>query len=266
MRFHFITNFTKCALVKHHHHRRRRSFAPYTPHCRRYSPSPHHHHHHHHQFRSKTRISETPFHYYYSSYLALLRKSYTSKSSAANSKMGLLAWYLGMLESRPILTKSISSAIIYGVADITSQVITMESYTAWDSVRTLRMASFGLIILGPAQHVWFNFVGRILPKRDMTTTFKKLAMGQLFYGPMINGVFFSFNAALQGENGNEIAARLKRDLIPTLLNGLFYWPLCDFFTYKIIPVHLQPLMNSSFSYLWTIYLTYMASLTKAVPD
>lgn len=49
-----------------------------------------------------------------------------------------------------------------------------------------------------------------------------------------------------GESGNEIAARLKRDLIPTLLNGLMFWPLCDFFTYKIIPVHLQVLSMFDF--------------------
>ncbi|KAI3460166.1 hypothetical protein Pfo_016829 [Paulownia fortunei] len=256
MRFHLIINFTTSALVQLP---RRRFFALYNQQCRAYSPSGRNHHQ---QFTKKTEVSETPSHFF--SYFAILHRSYSSKSS--NSNMGLLSWYLGMLESRPILTKAISSAIIYGAADITSQLITMEPHDTWDSIRTLRMAGFGLIILGPAQHLWFNFVARLLPKRDVVTTFKKLAMGQLVYGPMINGGFFSFNAALQGESGNEIAARLKRDLIPTLLNGLLYWPLCDFFTYKIIPVHLQPLMNSSFSYLWTIYLTYMASLKKAVPD
>ena len=42
-----------------------------------------------------------------------------------------------------------------------------------------------------------------------------------------------------GETGNEIIARLKRDLFPTLLNGAMYWPLCDFITFRFIPVHLQ---------------------------
>lgn len=34
-------------------------------------------------------------------------------------------------------------------------------------------------------------------------------------------------------------ARLKRDLLPTLKNGLMYWPVCDFVTFKYVPVHLQ---------------------------
>ncbi|KAK6115790.1 hypothetical protein DH2020_008059 [Rehmannia glutinosa] len=253
MRFHLIVNLARTAVAQLP---RRRPLALYNHQCRAYIPSGHHH-----QFTKKARVTETSSQIF--TYFSILRRSYSSKSS--NSNMGLLSWYLGMLDLRPILTKSISAAIIYGAADITSQ---QEYYR----------------------------------KRDMVTTFKKLAMGQLVYGPMINGVFFSFNAALQDlenfkgarffvppscflslcvmciqplryysfakfrESGNEIVARLKRDLIPTLLNGLMYWPLCDFFTYKIIPVHLQPLMNSSFSYLWSIYLTYMASLTKAVPN
>ncbi|XP_073281492.1 uncharacterized protein [Primulina huaijiensis] len=248
MRFDFITNFAKCAVLQHPE---RRFYGIYNRQC--HSPS---------QLHQRTNISGSPFRI--SSHFVILCKRYSSKS--ANSNMGLLAWYLGMLESRPILTKSISSAIIYAAADVTSQTITMEPHDAWDPIRTLRMAGFGLMILGPSQHFWFNFVGRVVPKRDVISTFKKLTMGQLFYGPTINGIFFSFNAALQGENGNEIVARLKRDLIPTLLNGLLYWPMCDFFTYKIIPVHLQPLMNSSFAFLWTIYLTYMASLQKAIPE
>ncbi|GLU09072.1 hypothetical protein SLE2022_259480 [Rubroshorea leprosula] len=90
-----------------------------------------------------------------------------------------------------------------------------------------------------------------------------MAMGQTTYGPTMTVVFFSLNAHLQGESGTEIVARLKRDLLPTLFNGAMYWPICDFITFKFIPVHLQPLVSNSFSYLWTVYMTYMASLEKA---
>ncbi|XP_042004959.1 PXMP2/4 family protein 3-like [Salvia splendens] len=83
------------------------------------------------------------------------------------------------------------------------------------------------------------------------------------YQPAMTVVFFSVNAALQGENVGEIVARLRRDLVPTMMNGVMYWPVCDFVTFKFIPVHLQPLVVNSFSYLWTIYMTYMASLDKA---
>lgn len=60
------------------------------------------------------------------------------------------------------------------------------------------MAAYGLLILGPSQHLWFNFLSKILPKRDWLTTLKKIIMGQTIYGPAITTIFFSYNAGLQG--------------------------------------------------------------------
>uniref|UniRef100_A0A0E0MMT8 Uncharacterized protein n=1 Tax=Oryza punctata TaxID=4537 RepID=A0A0E0MMT8_ORYPU len=189
-----------------------------------------------------------------------------SRRGAVGVGSGVVAWYLGSIEARPVLTKSVTAAAIFTVADLSSQMITLGPEDSLDLVRTLRMASYGLLISGPSLHIWFNFVSKLLPKQDVVNTFKKMFLGQAVYGPIINSVFFSYNAGLQGETIPEIMARLKRDLIPTIKSGLIYWPLCDFITFKFIPVHLQPLVSNSFSFLWTIYITYMASLKKADVD
>lgn len=73
------------------------------------------------------------------------------------------------------------------------------SASSYDSIRTSRMAGYGLLLLGPSQHLWFNLLSKALPKRDMLTTFKKMFMGQAVFGPLVTTVFFSYNAALQGE-------------------------------------------------------------------
>ncbi|XP_050209107.1 uncharacterized protein LOC126659821 [Mercurialis annua] len=189
----------------------------------------------------------------------------SSSNSALNSPFSsgvtasFVGWYLGMVKSRPILTKSVTCSIIYVAADFSSQTIARPVSEPYDLVRLLRMAGYGMIILGPSLHFWFNFVSRRFPKRDLITTFKKIIMGQTLYGPAMTALFFSLNARLQGENSSEVVSRLKRDLFPTLINGVMYWPLCDFITFRFIPVHLQPLASNSFSYLWTIYMTSMAS-------
>ncbi|XP_010530711.1 PREDICTED: PXMP2/4 family protein 3-like [Tarenaya hassleriana] len=181
-------------------------------------------------------------------------------STASIAKVGFVGWYLGMVKSRPVLTKSITSSLIYIAADLSSQAIARESY---DVERTARMAGYGLLILGPTLHYWFNLMSRLFPKQDLITTFKKMALGQTIYGPSMTLIFFSLNAFLQGESTSEILSRLKRDLLPALLSGIMYWPMCDFITFKFFPVHLQPLVSNSFAYLWTVYLTYMASREKA---
>ncbi|KAL1812040.1 hypothetical protein ACET3Z_022105 [Daucus carota] len=193
----------------------------------------------------------------------LINSRYCSTTSSS-SKNGFVGWYLGLIKSRPILTKAVTSGIIYTAADFSSQMISPQTTKPYDLVRTLRMASIGLIFVGPSMHFWFNTVSKVLPKRDIATTLIKIVMGQTIFGPAMTSGFFSVNAGLQGESGPEIIARLKRDLVPTMISGVMYWPFCDFVTFKFIPVHLQPLVSNSFAYLWTVYLTYMASLEK--PD
>ncbi|RLM99518.1 uncharacterized protein C2845_PM06G29680 [Panicum miliaceum] len=118
-----------------------------------------------------------------------------------------------------------------------------------DFLRTIRMASYGLLISGPTLHLWFNFISKVFPKKDVVNTLKKMFLGQAVYGPIINSVFFSYNAGLQGETVPEITARLKRDLVPTIKSGILYWPACDFITFKFVPVHLQAgLMDVSWNY------------------
>lgn len=192
-------------------------------------------------------------------------------SSSFPSTNGFVRWYLEMIDKHPILTKSITAAAIFTAADLTSQVITFATSDVsvvsdkleFDKLRTLRMTGYGLILSGPTLHLWFNFVSKTIPKRDLISTAKKMVLGQAVYGPAITAVFFSVNAYMQGESGSEIFARLKRDMFPTIRNGLMFWPLCDFITYRYIPVHLQPLVSNSFAFIWTVYLTYMASLKKA---
>lgn len=198
-----------------------------------------------------------------SSFCSSSSSSTSSAAATSVSKVGFVGWYLGMIKSWPILTKSVTSSLIYIAADLSSQTIVRESSEPFDFIRTSRMAGYGMIILGPSLHFWFNFVSKLFPRRDLFSTLKKMAMGQTLYGPAMTVIFFSLNARLQGETGSEIVARLKRDLLPTLLSGIMYWPICDFITFRFIPVHLQPLVSNSFSYLWTVYMTYMASLEKA---
>ena len=48
--------------------------------------------------------------------------SSSATTAASLAKVGFVGWYLGMVKSWPILTKSVTSALIYTAADISSQV------------------------------------------------------------------------------------------------------------------------------------------------
>ncbi|GJP39336.1 hypothetical protein CLOM_g23717, partial [Closterium sp. NIES-68] len=199
--------------------------------------------------------------------------------SESHSRLnGFVQWYLRCLDSRPVITKSITAAIIFGAADVTSQKLShsildppatsssdesTDQQLQWDAFRTARMAAAGLLLSGPTLHLWFTRIARVIPGTDVPRVLLKIAAGQVLFAPVFNSVFFSANAALQGENREQIVARLRRDLLPTLISGACYWPICDFITFRYVPVRLQVLTSNTAAFFWTIYVTYKASLAPA---
>ncbi|CAI5478002.1 unnamed protein product [Closterium sp. Yama58-4] len=189
----------------------------------------------------------------------------------------------GCLDSRPVITKSIPqrsySALLtshrrhklsHSILDppATSPLDDNPDQPPrqqfhWDAFRTARMAGAGLLLSGPTLHLWFTRIARFIPGTDVPRVLLKITLGQLLYSPIFNSVFFSINAALQGENREQIVARLRRDLIPTLISGACYWPVCDFITFRYVPVRLQVLTSNTAAFFWTIYVTYKASLAPA---
>ena len=96
------------------------------------------------------------------------------------------------------LRRGIASYIFSSVLSLPLQMITLPAEESLDLVRTLRMASYGMLFSGPSLHYWFNFISKVVPKKDVVSTFKKMFLGQAVYGPIINCIFFSYNAGLQG--------------------------------------------------------------------
>lgn len=107
------------------------------------------------------------------------------------------------------------------------QTIVQPSSESYDVVRTLRMAGYGMLILGPSLHFWFNFMSKVLPKRDIMTTLKKIVMGQIVFGPAMTVIFFSVNAALQGKtNGIIFTRHVNKDSIIFRLKNCSHFVLC----------------------------------------
>lgn len=123
-----------------------------------------------------------------------------------------------------------------------------QSSEPFDFVRTLRMAGYGMIILGPTLHFWFNFMSKLFPRTDLFSTLMKMVMGQTLYGPAMTVIFFSFNAHLQGmSNSHSIIFVMQFLFIYCIwisLAYLIFWE--DFFLDIIILPFF--LFNISFFY------------------
>lgn len=87
---------------------------------------------------------------------------FCSSSSASISKVGFVGWYLGMVKSRPVLTKSVTSSLIYIAADLSSQVLwnCFKFVILFPSMVAKKLCSFVKFL--PFRWLkWVNFVGDV---------------------------------------------------------------------------------------------------------
>ncbi|KEH25968.1 hypothetical protein MTR_6g038550 [Medicago truncatula] len=113
----------------------------------------------HHPLKNKTH-----FHHKYS------HPSFSPTPNLLSSfkKSEFVAWYLNKLETNPIITKAVTSSLICAAADLSSQMIR-------------KPPVYGLLILGPSQHLWFNFLSNILPTRGLVSTLMKTYLNYVFF-------------------------------------------------------------------------------------
>ena len=164
----------------------------------------------------------------------------------------LIARYNELLITRPLITKTLSTAMIIGLGDIVSQLFdhfnathneaddddeeedTMSGMTqrgasvrpkqarpfSWDAIRTLKMFSWGIIV-GPSLHGWYLTLERLFPVAASTTALsavKKLAVDQLLFAPLSLFCFLSYMGFASGKSWeNETKPKIEKDMMPTLV-------------------------------------------------
>ena len=103
-----------------------------------------------------------------------VRRGTGSKSGSAPSFVG---WYNRMLEQRPILTKSLTTATLVGIGDIFSQKV-VEKRERLDGVRIGRMMGLGALMIGPTLHAWYGYLYTAFPGTAARAVATRLVLDQ----------------------------------------------------------------------------------------
>ncbi len=110
--------------------------------------------------------------------IQLFQKNFFSTASSATvvkpieavaptkSSLSFVQWYEGHLERSPILTKSVTGGILWGLGDAVAQLMPHFAFEAegekkelvYDWARTGRAVTFGGVIHAPTSHLHFNFL------------------------------------------------------------------------------------------------------------
>ena len=185
-------------------------------------------------------------------------------------KFGL--FYAKNLDDFPILTKSVTAGIIFGLSDWSAQVLEyrymkknndekklakVEKVLAWDRIVSAFLV--GLLYFGPVAHAWYDMIFCLFPDTSIISTIKKAVLGQFIFGPSFTCVFFGTSLILSDTfTLKNWAQKIIRDLPGAWLAGLGYWPLIDFISYSLIPPKWIPLFVNFCSFIWTIYLSFVS--------
>jgi protein Mpv17 len=189
--------------------------------------------------------------------------------AATLARVGTL--YSNALESSPILTKSVTAGCIFAVSDYLAQRFEAGSASAdkekkrnLNLTRIATSAAVGLFYFGPAAHVWYDMIFRILPGTSLVSTLQKAALGQMIFGPSFTCIFFATSLLQSGtfSLGNWLR-KIRQDLPGAWLAGASFWPLVDLVSFSLIPQKWIPLFVNMCSLVWTIYLSTVANRRTA---
>eukprot|EP00741_Cyanophora_paradoxa_P002694 tig00000615_g2614.t1 len=176
-------------------------------------------------------------------------------------------WYKNELDTKPIFTKSYTSAVIFTASDITSQLISNRGTDKpLDCLRTSKMALFGFVYNGPVLHYWFNILQGLIKGTALPAIIGKTLIDQFFMSPIYTTCFFTFQGVLAGESPQLILARLKRDVFSTVRAGWCYWIPAQAINLKFVPPELMLLFQNAASYLWNIYLCSLGAKGSATEE
>ncbi|ORY54576.1 uncharacterized protein BCR38DRAFT_453520 [Pseudomassariella vexata] len=170
----------------------------------------------------------------------------------------MLRWYQARLASRPLLTQSITTAVLFATGDITAQqVFEKKGIEKHELARTGRMFLYGGAVFGPAATTWYKFLSRkVVLQNKNAEIAARVACDQLIFAPTFISIFLSSMAVMEGGSPKE---KLQKSYIPALSTNYLVWPFAQMVNFKMVPLNGQVLFVNVISIGWNCYLSVVNS-------
>ncbi|KAL9644679.1 hypothetical protein ABK040_012333 [Willaertia magna] len=174
-------------------------------------------------------------------------------------------WYFHCLNKRPILTKSITSFFLVGSGDLLTQTIQKQKgiISEYNFNRTLKMASYGLLLIGPTLHLWYKFLDKTFKTTNITkrvifiNAMKQMVVDQTIFAPFSILQFLTYMGLVERHLWKDIYEKMKKELLPTLIANWMIWPLVQIINFVIIPLQFRVLFVNFIAIFWNAYLSFV---------
>ncbi|KAJ5761569.1 hypothetical protein N7533_003608 [Penicillium manginii] len=170
----------------------------------------------------------------------------------------MLRWYQSKLAKRPILTASITSAVLFASGDtLAQQAVDRRGLEKHDFARTGRMALYGGAVFGPVATKWFGILQRhVVLNSTLTTTLARVGCDQFIFAPVQLTAFLSSMAIMEGSSPLE---KLKHSWLPAYKANCMVWPFVQGVNFTFVPLELRVLVVNVVSLGWNCFLSLMNS-------
>eukprot|EP00475_Leptophrys_vorax_P002572 TRINITY_DN11447_c0_g1_i1.p1 TRINITY_DN11447_c0_g1~~TRINITY_DN11447_c0_g1_i1.p1 ORF type:complete len:214 (-),score=51.81 TRINITY_DN11447_c0_g1_i1:74-715(-) len=181
-------------------------------------------------------------------------------------------FYLSGLRRKPVLTKVLTTAVLFGASDLVAQRIQAPAVPN-DNNRTCRAVAYG-VGYAPVLHHWFIFMEKliVIPGKPNAQALARLAVQLGLYAPIMGmSTFIGFMALTDPENlfsrddPKEItltrASEAAWDRIVTKtfdlwVEGLGFWGPVMFANYRYFALDHRVLATNVAGLIWTTYMSF----------
>ncbi len=178
--------------------------------------------------------------------------------------------YLVELNSRPLQTKSLTSAVLSVVSDLLAQKLNGASLTSLDLISIRNQFLLGLLFRGPIVHYWYSILEEFFRRlgfsgkksESLSVAVGKVFCDQTAFSPLFTAAYFYALGFLQGRSISSVNSQLAKEFIPILLANYKIWPLVNLINFKLIPPNLRVLFGNLVGVFWTAYVIKMTSGKK----
>ncbi|XP_010894669.2 peroxisomal membrane protein 2 [Esox lucius] len=174
---------------------------------------------------------------------------------------GLLQQYLVLLKNYPILTKSVTSAILSALGNLLSQALEAKrkakegaAVKEIDISGPARFAIYGLLITGPVSHYFYQLMEVFIPATVPFCVVKRLLLDRLIFAPAFLLVFFFVMNILEGKRWTDFRSKIKCNYWPALKMNWKVWTPFQFFNIIYVPVQFRVLFANIVALFWYAYL------------
>jgi len=171
--------------------------------------------------------------------------------------------YLALLDRYPARTVSLNTAVLMTSGDVIAQLLFEKRRPLtgeYDVVRTLRFFGVGLLLAGPAMHVWYSTLDRVVKGRGMSMALRKMFADQGFFMPVYLVVFVAAMGALRGDRAADIGSKLKRDMAPMMKVSYSIWPAVQLANFKFVPSRHRVFVINVVCLFWNTYIGWRAEM------